>query len=842
MKYFKNLCLLLLELITITASAKQNYFVDGFHGGLYGHYPLKWYTGYLVDQLRKNPNWAIGLEIEPETWDSVKVISPADYLDFKSLVDYSGRIEYNNPSYAQSYLYCITGESIIRQFQYGIRKVKSHFPLVRIATYSSEEPCFTSALPQILKLLGFKYVVLKNPDTCWSGYFSAWGKDFVNWIGSDGTSILAVPRYTCETFTPNSIWQTIAWNNTKEYLASCDSAGIINPVGMCFQDAGWKHGPWLGPSPANNTSYTLWTDYFNKFGNKVAANTHTFTQEDVHPGLMWGSQVLQQIAGNVRSAENSIVDAEGVASMNFVFSHKQPDNVAFDQAWRSLLLSQHHDCWIVPYNHNANDSKHTWAEDVHLWTNNTKAISQSIVNKAFSIICSCPSQDSTDVCLFNTLGQGYSSVVEIPLPSSLTGKNIIAYDIDGKELLTEMEKNRVAVLVSLPPFGYTTISLKKIQGHNISNKFITFSKDSSNVVMENDSCQLTFDLLHGGVVTKLIDKKSGENWIKPCLQFSFGELRGYFADDHRFISSIEHSVKCKILENNVLVERIKISGVIADTPFDKIITLKHNSKIIDIKLNIEWSHNHHIGDLDRKPDSYLMKSYYDSRYMLSELYPVDFAKSSIYKNAPFDVCHSNLSNTFYNKWDSIKHNIILNWVDLSSDNHRSLALFSDRTISYSYGENYPLALTLAYSGPGLWGKNYPITTPTQVHYALYLHHGFWDTACVDEESQKWNHQPLMIYGKGGSSGRYSFLSLYEGYRLSDVQTQGDQLLVRVFNVSGNGSEHKIQMGFRVDKIEEVDLQNKKIKSLPFSNDKSGSSISLSIPHFGLKTLRIKLSR
>ena len=27
---------------------------------------------------------------------------------------------------------------------------------------------------------------------------------------------------------------------------NCRDAGIKHPVGMCFQDAGWKNGPWLG--------------------------------------------------------------------------------------------------------------------------------------------------------------------------------------------------------------------------------------------------------------------------------------------------------------------------------------------------------------------------------------------------------------------------------------------------------------------------------------------------------------------------------------------------------------------------------------------------------------------
>ena len=50
------------------AEPKTAYFADGYHGGVYGHYPPG-YTGFIVEQLKANPNWKINLEIEPDTWD-----------------------------------------------------------------------------------------------------------------------------------------------------------------------------------------------------------------------------------------------------------------------------------------------------------------------------------------------------------------------------------------------------------------------------------------------------------------------------------------------------------------------------------------------------------------------------------------------------------------------------------------------------------------------------------------------------------------------------------------------------------------------------------------------------
>ena len=128
-------------------------FVDGYHGGIYGHYPVKWKTSVYCRPV--DPSIRIGefvMEIEPETWDTVQVQTPGAYRQFKNLAA-GEQVEFTNPTYAQPYCYNISGESIIRQFQYGISKINKHFPEVSFLTYSVEEPCFTSCLPQILKSL-----------------------------------------------------------------------------------------------------------------------------------------------------------------------------------------------------------------------------------------------------------------------------------------------------------------------------------------------------------------------------------------------------------------------------------------------------------------------------------------------------------------------------------------------------------------------------------------------------------------------------------------------------------------------------------------------------------------
>jgi hypothetical protein len=109
--------------------------------------------------LKNYPDCVINLELEPEPGTLLKSGIEMHTNCFKKIFadqSLAGRIEYVNPSYGQSYLYNISGESVIRQFIYGVKKLKQHFPSAKFDTYYIEEPCFTSALPQILMSLGFK--------------------------------------------------------------------------------------------------------------------------------------------------------------------------------------------------------------------------------------------------------------------------------------------------------------------------------------------------------------------------------------------------------------------------------------------------------------------------------------------------------------------------------------------------------------------------------------------------------------------------------------------------------------------------------------------------------------
>lgn len=836
--------------LSLTLYAQRPYFVDGYHGGVYGHYPM-WVTDFMLDKLAAHPEWRLGLEIEPETWDTVKQKEPEAYERFARMVG-DKRIEFTNPTYAQPYSYNISGESLIRQFEYGLRKMATHFPDITYTTYAVEEPCFTSSLPQLLKQFGFKYAVLKCPNTCWGGYTEAYGGELVNWIGPEGTTILTVPRYASEAFERNSTWQTTAWNNSASFLQAAYNQGIKNPVGMCYQDAGWNNGPWLGSGEhiKNNSTYVTWTGYIEDISSGQTEDNWHFSQEDILVNLMWGSQALQRIAQDVRKSENKIIMAEKISAMAHLDNNQQPSAADEQEAWRSLMLAQHHDSWIVPYNHLVKEQ--TWEQAVRAWTNTTDSLSDKMIKGAINSYQRSNHAEGEDlgyIRVFNTVGGKRSEVVRVQLPLTFQHRDVALYTSKGEELPCIIEDKEGVLWVVFRPnamdFGYATYALRKSKrGMKTGKKMVRFDREG-NCIIENDMYNITLDRSKGGVMTSLVAKYADhKEFVGQQENYGFGEISGHFYEEGKFHSSKDGQAKITVLEDNPFVVKVKVEGYIASHPFTQIITLEAGQRRIDVDLTVHWQGNVGIGEYKQEHNwTDNRRAYTDDRYKLKVMFPNSLNAGKIYKNAPFDVCESKQENTFFGQWDEIKHNIILHWVDLvQQDEQYGLALLADHTTSYQHGADYPLSLTAQYSGLGLWGVDYKITQPLHMKYALIPHRGNWDEAAVSHQNECWNEPLLCTYLPVTELTNKSLITFSDtGYQISAVQiADGRKISVRLFNADGDEAPQNITFGMPLSDAQEVDLNGNLIERKTIRKYPDKTEMTVSMPRFGIRTFLLSV--
>ena len=836
----KKTIFFVLMIAGFSLQAQQAWFADGYHGGIYGHYPM-WQAKFMVDQLKTNPGWAINLEIEPETWDSISIKDAENFAAFQAYYDREGRhgrIEFVNPAWAQPYGYNISGESIIRQFAYGIAKNREYFPNVTFRTYAVEEPCFTSSLPQILKGFGFKYAVLRNPNTCWGGYTSAYGKDLVNWIGPDGTSIPAVPRYAMERLSEESTWQTASWTNSREFINACFQDGIQYPVGMCFQDAGWNGGPWH--NAYQPTAYTTWTDYIEKIKDRVDASDWQFTQEDIQPGLVWGAQVLQKIAQEVRVSENRLIVAEKMAALDYLYHNKPWPEADFAEAWRTLMLAQHHDCWIVPYNGKPGD---TWADNVTRWTHSTNRITDEKIASLFG-----EAKEPAYVQVYNTLGSTRREKAYLILPDHLKGNHVTVMDAQNRvipsQLSLDTDGNRLIHFeVEVPGMGYATFRLKK-EAAAVTDKSVMESDSDGLLKVETGYYSVLFDPSKGGTITSLVDKKNGG---KELVQHSrsLNNLKGFFYREGRFYEGAESPATVSVVEDGPLFTTIKVENKIAGNRYSQRITFYENHPRIDFTLHIDWEGQPGIGAYDhhdhyKATDRY--KAFYNDKYKLHIEFPLDKVGERLFKNAPFDVCESELDNTLFSSWDSLKHNVILNWVDLTDQSaERGVALFTDHTTSYLQHEDLPLGLTVQYTGKALWGRDYKLHGPTEIQYALFPHTGDWEKGMVQRESDAWNEPLIAQFGdKPATHARNLIEMIDKNLEISSAVIENEALIVRLYNSSSDNKPQKILLNCELNSMEQIDLKGDKIADVAYEKKADGQwFIEISIPQFGFKTLKIK---
>jgi alpha-mannosidase len=839
--------LMLVSGVAASSFAQTAWYIDGYHGGIWGHYP-DWNTRFMADMLKKNPDWKINIELEPETWDRAQVVDPAAYADFKALFadqTLAGRIEYVNPEYAQSYNYNISGESIIRQFAYGIKKIRVHFPEAVFTSYSSEEPCFTSALPQILASFGFKYASLKNPNTCFGGYTRAHGGGLVNWVGPDGTGIITSPRYAVEQLSPKSTWQTIAWENAASYIKAAYADGVKHPVGMTLQDAGWKGGPFIGNGNKNgiHSIYTTWRNYFANVARGDARPDWKLSQEDILVSLVWGSQVTQQIAQRVRASENKIIQSEKLASIAKIYTGNNYPKADFDAAWRTLLLSQHHDCWIVPYNGKPGD---TWADKVKRWTAFTNNKSDSISNVTTLLL---NKNEGDYITVYNTIGISRAEVVKVGLPGKFTAKNTGVFDSNGKQVAvqvipaTDQQKAKISFKATVPSMGYAVYQLKELKSAILKAAYITLLANG-NYKLETDLYRIIIDPAKGGIIKSLVAKTmANKEFVDKANAHSFNELRGNFYNDGGFKSSKDNPAKIEIIENGPISIKLAIKGSINGSDYTQVIAMNEGAPRIDIKLNINWKGNPGIGE-GIKPGAYKWelpaKPFYDDRNKLLALFPLNFKQQKVYKDAPFDVTESKLDNTFYTRWDSIKNNVIHTWVDITGDNDKyGMALLTDHTTSYAHGKDYPLGLDIQYSGMGLWGQNYTIDGPTEIRYALIPHTGKWDKAGIWTGATQWNEPLVVCTGKPRENNPKSLIRTDDGdIEITSVQFDGDDMLVRFFN-AGAGKAIKATFNCNADSVQLVELNGRVKQVLPLTKQTTDdNALVFRIPKFGIRTLRL----
>jgi alpha-mannosidase len=861
------------------------YYMDGYHGGVQGHMPPGCWRD-ILSALREFPEWKLSLDIEASSWEVLRRSDPQAYEELGLyLKDPSpnARVEMVAATFAQPYGWAISGESNIRQLQRGLQVIHEHFSETHVVTYAVQEPCWASCLPQILRSLRFDGVSLKNASTAWCGYTAGFDAEVVRWIGPDGTEITAVPRYAVEKL--EEVWETESVDATAEFSEKCVAHGIDHPAGMCFQDLGWAAKPRVQGS---YIGFATWREYIHAIAGPPTKSWR-FGIEDILVTLPWGDPTLRKVAQQVRSAENRLITAEKIAAIAFVKEKSVWPEQDLRDAWDGVLLSQAHDAWITATTRQGRDA---WSFRVASNTFNAQQTADEIIGVAASAlsagVASKPQVPLEEqwVRVINPLGYHRDDLAQLELATDPGTTNMEITDSAGNPIASQLVITRdylpldslrglsrsraispegsdappasaginnavVLFRAHAPSMGYASYRLTpsyQDKKEELPAKVSAIAEPDGTVVLQSDLYRIQLDPKKGGAITSLFARQLGKELCAANAERLFNEYRGYFIEQQAWRSSTDQPAQIRIIENGPLRATAEIEGQIGGVSFRTQISLVEGQRRIDFRVRFLFDEDTWIGDpWDIKPEDRRTeerRSQNDGRWKLQAFFPVAFEQNHLYKNAAFDVCRSKNVDTFFQRWDEIKHNIIVNWVDLvDAEESHGIALLSDHTTAYTHGPTYPLALVLgwAWQGGFWWGKR-PLRGEQEMSYAIVPHQGRWDQASIAQECSRFN-EPFVTQLVDGhcseADDTFSLLTLADsGIQVSTLLIEKGHLLVRLFNAESSQAEQVVSFSDRPLRVEVVELDGGvqdilAVQSIANNNHQ----VKLRIPRFGLRTLR-----
>lgn len=594
----------------------------------------------------------------------------------------------------------------------------------------------------------------------------------------------------------------------------------------------------------------MWKQYFQTVAQSQPTLDWRVSQEDIQVGLVWGAQVLQRLAQQVRRAENRLVMAEKLATLAGAYGRVPWPGAQLDEAWRGLLLAQHHDCWIVPY---IGSRGNTWADKVERWTTGVCQTSEEIIRQATAALAPPPGTNGPySIRVFNTLGVARTNLVQVPLPAGWNGVSAEVRDAAGRPVASQRSgdagSRALLFAAPAPALGYSTLSLKEAPAAPLAGATAVRLPDGR-VRMETDLYRIELAPGKGGAIRSLIAKYLGNReLVAGADACGFNELRGWFFEQGRYCSSAGAPAQLEIVEAGPVRVRVRVNGQIASNAVTQCLTLAQGEPRLDFNLRIDWQGNPGLGADFEQAGGYRAehdrKAFYDDRAKLLALFPLNLRAPRIFKDAPFDVTESGLTNTFFETWSGIKNNVILHWVDAyDAAAGVGVALLTDHTTSYAHGADHPLGLTLQYRGIGLWGRGYPLKGPTKVNYALWPHAGDWRKAELWNGCAAWL-EPLIASltqaDSGAQDGAKSLLTVEGGgWEVPAMRRSDGHLLLRLFNPSSDARPRTLAYGGPASRIELVQLNGQVIREIPCRREAPGRTcFDLALPPLGLGTLKV----
>lgn len=757
---------------------------------------------------------------QPQQYAYLKEDNPQVYARIQEAVA-RGQWEPVGGMWVEADCNVVSGESLVRQFLYGLRFFQQEFGRRTSVVWLPDVFGYSAAFPQIIRKAGMKYFM--TIKISWSQINKPAYQTF-EWEGLDGTTVLThfspLGDYNAH-MTPEQLHSN--WANYKQKALN-DSALYIygfgdgggGPTRQMVEQAGRiRDFPGM-PRVKMTTNEAFFEDLERQVaGNPMLPRWVGELYLEYHRGT-YTSQARNKKFN--RQSEILLQTAEQAAALALLTVGAAYPQAQLNKAWELTLLNQFHD--IIP-----GSSIHGVYEDSDRDYQAILSLGADIAQDALDAIGERVPASAGDVILYNPLSWARSDVAELPRDLALPGQHVT--DFDGQE------KTLVA-LGGLPALGYDTLTSEGLpllgDAHGDSGLFVSAAG------IENRFFRVTLD--GNGEIASLYDKRARREVLdlssyyrgnalltfedKP-MNFDAWDIDIYYQDK---MTPIQQLDSIEVVEQGPLRATVEIRRSFgAGSKITQRLSLHRDIPRLDFVTEVDWQ---------------------ERQTLLKAAFPVTVHSP----RATYDIQFGNVERpTHWNtSWDWARFEVCgQKWADLSEGDY-GVSLLSESKYGWDIRGNV-MRLTL------LKGGIYPDPDADRGRqrfaYALYPHAGDWRQAETVRRAYEFNVpvQFARTCSKGTESGTAlpASLSLVTPDASNIIvetvkkAEDDDALIVRLFETYGQRGSALLTFARPVQSALEVNLMEEETdETRAQSVTADGHRVAFTYTPYEIKTLKIRM--
>jgi alpha-mannosidase len=759
------------------------------------------------------------LQSQPQLYKYIKQTQPEIWAQVKARVA-EGRWEADGGMWVEADCNLSGGESLIRQFLYGMRFFREELGVDNVVLWLPDVFGYAWALPQIIKGVGLKYFM--TTKISWN-QFNRFPFDTFRWRGIDGTEVLT---HFITAPVPNRAPES--WNYTYNAEVLPD---VVKGAWDLYQQKEINNEPLSsfgfgdgGGGPTRNdmefarrladmpgiphVRIGRVDEYFARLEERVWTDPRlpVWNGElylEYHRGT-YTSQAQQK--RNNRKLEFLLHNAELYGAMAGLLAGAAYPRERLDEAWEIVLRNQFHD--IIP----GSSIKEVY-QDSAVEYQEAHALGGGALGEAEAALVSGMNLAEDSLVVFNPTGISRSDLVEVDLPAGT-----VPVDEEGVPLPVQ---GKLVYAVDVPANGYRAYPLRQAPGGSGPKGRLTVTPG----LIETPHFRI--ELNERGQISRLLDKVQAREVLAPgqaanVLQAFEDKPMNYDAWD----IDIYYTQKCREVINLVeaTVEEagpergvLKLVWRFEDSTITQRMTVYARTPRLDFETHVDWQ---------------------QSQVLLKAAFPVQVHST----RATYEIQFGNVErpthrNTSWDwaRFESVGHK----WADLSEGGY-GVSLLNDCKYGYDIHNNV-LRLTLIKSP--IWPDPTADRGEHRFTYSIFPHAEDWYRGGTVAQGYRLNN-PLTAVVEPAHQGAlppvFSLVSceapnvMIETVKRAEA---GDGIVVRVYEFGNRRGPAELVFGRPLTAVFATNLLEEEAEAVAFT----GRRVTLHMTPYAIRTLKVQFA-